>query len=329
MTLRFMRSYLWYLIGLVALLVLPQVVSSPYIMFLLNMAIIFVILALGLNVVFGMTGMLNLASLAFSGIGAYTSGILAVKLGLPFPLALIGAVVVAMLFGLMVGLPTIRIGGHYLAFMTIAFGEIMRLIFQNWTPVTGGALGLSGIKYASIGPLVLKTHWSYYYLSLTLLVIMVYVANRIRVSKLGRAFEAVRGSEVAARALGINTYYHKVLAFVLGAAFGGVAGTLYAFLMRYVDPGTFTFEESARVLTMVMVGGRGSIPGVIIGAFLLTFLPEWLRFLKDYYMAMYGLGILLIVLFLPGGVISLWDKVRSRFAAGRRAPAAQTSAGKR
>ncbi len=325
---RFKRSYLWYLIGLVALLVLPQVISSPYTMFLLNMAVIYIILALGLNVVFGMTGMLNLASLAFSGIGAYTSGVLAVRFGLPFPLALIGAVLVTMAFGLVIGLPTIRIGGHYLAFMTIAFGEIMRLIFQNWTPVTGGAIGLSGIKYATIGPLVFKTHWSYYYLSVTLLLIMVYIANRVRVSKLGRAFEAVRGSEVAARALGINTYYHKVLAFVLGAAFGGVAGTLYAFLMRYVDPGTFTFEDSARVLTMVMVGGRGSIAGVVVGAFLLTFLPEWLRFLKDYYMAIYGLGILLIVLFLPGGVASLWDKVRARLAASRRSPAVQTSAGK-
>lgn len=314
--------------ALVLLLALPLTITSPYVMFQMNMALIFIILALGLNIVFGMTGMLNLAMMAFAGIGAYASGILSAKLGLPFALALLGGTVVSMVFGLVLGLPTIRIGGHYLAFMTIAFGEIMRMVFQNWTPVTGGAVGLSGIRFASVGPFVLKDHWSFYYLALTVLIVMVYFAIRMRHSKLGRVFEAIRGSEIAARVIGINTYFHKVLAFVLCAAYGGVGGTLYAYLMRYVDPNTFSFEESARILTMVMIGGRGSIPGVALGAFLLTFLPEWLRFLKDYYMAVYGLGILLIVLFLPGGLVGIWERVRPLLR-GSQGLAGGLSTGKR
>lgn len=242
-------------------------------------------------------GLLSLANAAFMGIGAYSSALCTMHLGLPFPLALgVGAALPAAVAAV-IGTPTLRLSGVYLAMATLGFGEVVRVILLN-LEITGGPMGLTGIPQ--------KTEW--WHIAL-LLAAIVYVLARLKRSKVGRAFEAIKEDEVAARLMGINTPAYKLLAFVLGAMIAGTAGGLNAHFTFFVSPREYGFDPAVDILTMAVLGGTGSYIGPMIGSTILTILPELLRFLKEYRLAVNGLILIVVVLYLPNGI---WDPRRIR-----------------
>ncbi len=294
----------------VLLLALPLFMPTAYHRQLLNQVVIFCILAMGYDLIVGYTGQLSLGHIGIFAVGAYSSAILTTKLGLPFPVGFVAAAVVAGLVGAAIGIPALRIKGHYLAVVTLGINEIIRLLLTNLKPITGGTEGISEILPPSLGPLVLASSASQYYFILAIAVLAGIGIWRLDRSRFGRAFKAVRDAELAADVSGINIAHIKILAFVISAVYAGVSGSLYAHTLGFISPEFFGLGLTITLLAMVLVGGRGSLGGAVLGAALLTILPEWLRFMKEYYMVVFGLGVWMITLFLPGGLTSLWSKLR-------------------
>jgi branched-chain amino acid transport system permease protein len=249
-------------------------------------------------------GLLSLGSAAFMGIGAYTAALVTLHLGLPFGVALGLGGLLPGLVALVIGIPTLRLSGVYLAMATLGFGEVVRVVFLN-LEITGGSMGLNGIP--------MKTElWHI----LLILAILVYGFIRLRRSKLGRSFEAIKEDEVAAKTLGINTASCKLQAFVLGAIIAGVAGGLNAHFTFFVSPREYGFDPAVDILTGAIFGGTGSFVGPIVGSSILAILPELLRFLKGYRLAVNGLILILVVIHLPNGI---WDRKLFARLRGKRA----------
>lgn len=242
-------------------------------------------------------GLLTLANAAFMGIGAYVSAIATTTFELPYTLALLLGSLSSTLVALLIGLPVLRLSGVYLAMATLGFGEVVRILLLN-LDITGGPLGLNGIP--------LLTQWWHVLIALLVTVVVLYC---LRASRIGRAFEAIREDETAARLMGISTHPLKLLAFVSGALIAGLAGGLNAHYTFTLSPGNFGFEQAVDILTMAILGGIRGLPGPLLGGAILTLLPELLRDLQDYRMAANGLILILVVLFLPQG---LWDPQRIR-----------------
>lgn len=249
-------------------------------------------------------GMLSIANAAFMGIGAYASALLTMHYGVSFPVALAAGMVAPAVTAFVIGKPTLRLSGVYLAMATLAFGEVVRIAVLNAEPVTGGALGLNGIPQS--------TQWWHVALALVLTLALLW---RLRQSKVGRAFEAIKEDETAAGLMGIDVGAHKLLAFVLGAAIAGLAGTLNAHLTFFIGPNEYGFDRAVDILTMTILGGIGGLNGPVVGAVILTLLPELLRSLKDFRLVVNGFILVLIVLFLPKGI---WDPARIRQWFGRK-----------
>ncbi len=249
-------------------------------------------------------GMLTIANAAFMGIGAYTSALLTMNYGQPFPVALAAGMAAPALTAFVIGKPTLRLSGVYLAMATLAFGEVVRIAVLNAEPLTGGALGLNGIPQS--------TEW--WHVAMALLVTMA-LLWQLRRSKVGRAFEAIKEDETAAGLMGIDVASHKLLAFVLGGAIAGLAGTLNAHLTFFIGPNEYGFDRAVDILTMTILGGIGGLTGPVVGAVILTLLPEMLRSLKDFRLVVNGFILVLIVLFLPKGI---WDPARIRQWFGRK-----------
>lgn len=249
-------------------------------------------------------GMLSIANAAFMGIGAYASALLTMHYGVSFPVALAAGMVVPSVTAFVIGKPTLRLSGVYLAMATLAFGEVVRIAVLNAEPVTGGALGLNGIPQS--------TEWWHVALALVSTLVLLW---RLRQSKVGRAFEAIKEDETAAGLMGIDVGGHKLLAFVLGAAIAGLAGTLNAHLTFFIGPNEYGFDRAVDILTMTILGGIGGLTGPVVGAVILTLLPELLRSLKDFRLVVNGFILVLIVLFLPKGI---WDPARIRQWFGRK-----------
>ncbi|MFK8251246.1 branched-chain amino acid ABC transporter permease [Ancylobacter terrae] len=301
--LRAVPPRVWWIAGFAAAAAMPLVSSDLYLFRILTMIVIWSILALGQNLITGFCGQLSYGQAAFYGIGAYTSALATIHFGLPFPVTLLLAVMMAGVFGLLIGYPATRIGGDYLFLVTIGFAEICRLVFLNWDSVTNGAVGLPGIPPASLFGVTLWSNQEYFLLSLGLLAVVVLIATRIVTSDIGRCFLAVREDEIAARAVGINVSRYKLMAFGLGAAISGVAGALVAHFLSYVGPDMFTNWESTLVFAIVLVGGLGSIPGTILGAALIIGIFESARGLADYRLYIAGGLLLFIVLVKPTGLM--------------------------
>lgn len=263
--------------GIAAALLAPLMLGSGYSLEVVNIAILNAMLVLGLNVVTGWTGQINFGQAAFYGIGAYTTAI-ATRAGAPWLAAALLSALAAAAASLALGLPTLRLRSFYLAMATIGFGEIVRLVLVHWEPVTGGSSGLRHIGGIAIGPLAPDGQTQHYYLLLAALALATVAAMRIRGSWLGRAMIATRDSEIAAELSGVDTVRTKIVAFMIGATNAGVAGSFYASYIGYISPDTFTNQQAVLLFTMLIVGGTGSIPGAIIGAFALTILPQLLRF---------------------------------------------------
>ena len=242
-------------------------------------------------------GLLSLANAAFMGIGAYTAALLTVNLGWPFPVVLAAGALAPVVVALTIGVPTLRLSGVYLAMATLAFGEVSRVVILN-LDVTGGPEGLNGIPLVTEG-------WHI----VLVLAVVGYGLARLRRSRVGRAFEAIKEDEVAARLMGINVDRHKLFAFTLGASLAGLAGALNAHYTFFISPREYGFENAVDILTMTVLGGISSLVGPVLGATILTLLPELLRFLHDYRLAVNGIILVLVVLFLPTG---LWDSRRIR-----------------
>jgi branched-chain amino acid transport system permease protein len=286
------------------ILAVPAIVHDGYIIQLLNIAILNAIVVLGLNFATGWTGQINFGQAAFYGLGAYTTAI-ATKAGLPWVTTPLLSVLVVIGASLVLGLPTVRLRTYYLAMTTIGFGEIIRLIIVHWEPVTGGTSGLRaipGISLFGFGP---QGQIQHYYLLAATLVLAILVASRIRHSTLGRAMIATRDSEIAAEQSGVDTTRTKLLAFMIGAVYAGLAGCLYASSIRFISPDSFSGTQAVLLMTMLIVGGMGSIGGCVVGAVALTVLPEALRFLGQWYLVLYGLGVIAVIVLAPGGLASL------------------------
>jgi len=264
---------------------------------------IYIVLALGLNIVVGLAGLLALGYIAFYAVGAYAFALLSTHYHVSFWTALPIGGLLAAIFGLLLGAPTLRLRGDYLAIVTLGFGEITRIILNNWDTLTGGPNGVMDIGRPEIFGYRFNTPAAFYYLILIMAVITAIVVKRLNESRIGRAWVAIREDEVAAEAMGIDTTKMKLLAFSLGAAIAGVAGVFYAAKMSFVSPESFTFLESIIILCMVVIGGIGSIPGVILGAVVLIVLPETLRELQDYRMLVFGASMVIMIIFRPQGLL--------------------------
>ena len=277
-----------------------------------------VIFTIGVNAMLALSiyvtlscGLLSLANAAFMGIGAYAASLLTMHTGVPFGVALAAGAVLPALVALIIGIPTLRLSGVYLAMATLGFGEVVRVIILN-LEFAGGPMGINGIPQ--------KTEFWHIVL---LLGATLYVLARLRRSKVGRAFEAIKADDVAARLMGIDVAGYKLLAFVSGAAIAGLAGGLNAHYTFTIGPGNYAFENAVEILTMAVFGGTSNLIGPSIGATILTLLPEVLRNFKDFRLAINGLILVLVILYLPKGV---WDPRRIRgFWQRRTAPAAPSS----
>ena len=290
----------------VAILILPRLVTSNYWMDLINLSISLAVACLGLNIVLGYTGQLSLAQAAFWGVGAYTSAILTTQCGLPVWAGMFAAFFVAVFFGILLGIPTLKLSGHYLAMATIGFGIILQLILVNAIWLTKGSDGITQIPSLWIGSYELSAPGDFYYVAAVSLILFTWGAIHLKNSRVGRAFMAIRENEMAAGTAGVDTTYYKILAFALSAGYAGFGGWLFAHsCSHYISPDTFSFDQSVIMLVMAVLGGNGSAIGSIVGATLLTLLPEMLRFLKDSYMMFYAAGIVAIMIFMPSGIAGL------------------------
>ncbi|MFP4431715.1 MAG: branched-chain amino acid ABC transporter permease [Spirochaetaceae bacterium] len=289
------------ILGSLALVAFPWVVRNQYFLRVATNVGIAVILASSLNIIIGFSGMFSLGHAAFYGIGAYTSALLATRLGMPFWIGLPAAAVVAGLFGTFIGFATLRLRAVFLAFTTLGFGEITRIVILNWRSFTRGPLGIAAIPIPSLFGWQFNRE-AYYYLILLLCALIITFIYRIYHSRLGRALVAIREDETAARSMGINVFGYKVLAFTIACCLAGVAGAFFAHFQRFVSADSFVSTESFEIITMVALGGTGSIAGPIMGAFILELFPEVFRFLAGYRQVIYGAVLITVIVLKPGGI---------------------------
>lgn len=299
---------------LIALTVPFALLGDSYWLQVLNFMMLNAIMALGLNFMTGRAGLICLGFAAFMAIGAYTVGILTLKVGVSFWLALPLAGLFSSILGVILGLPALRVKGHYLALVTIAFGLIVQEILLNWESVTGGTNGLINIPSPSLlgfdlgtsvdfGFMNMTYQVNFYYLCLVLLSLASVVLFRLSNSLFGLALNAMREDQLAAQCYGLNLTKYKLLAFAIGAFFGGIAGGVYAAMINFIAPENFGYSLSIIVISMIILGGLDSIPGALAGAFLLTVFPEKFRAFEDYRVLFYGLVIVLCLLFMREGIL--------------------------
>ena len=269
-------------------------------------AMIYVLLGLGLNIVVGVAGLLDLGYAAFYCVGAYSYALLNYHFGFGFWSVLgIGAGLAA-LFGIILGFPVLRLRGDYLAIVTLGFGEIIRLIMENWNEFSFGPSGIANIPrpgFFGVEMNIEQVTIYVYFLMIGMSLFTIFVVNRLQDSRIGRAWIALREDEVACQAMGIDKRKTKLMAFALGATWAGFAGVIFAAKTTFINPASFTLWESINILCVVVLGGMGSIVGVIVGAFVLILLPEYLRFLSEYRILAFGAVLVMMMVFRPGGIV--------------------------
>ncbi|MBU1342193.1 MAG: high-affinity branched-chain amino acid ABC transporter permease LivM [Proteobacteria bacterium] len=306
-------TWVWLLIAFILAILFPQFTGRYHQDVAINV-LVYVCLGLGLNVVVGLAGMLDLGYIAFYGVGAYTYALFNIHYNVPFWVCLPISGALALFVACIVGYPTLRMRGDYLAIVTLGFGEIIRIILNNWMDLTNGPNGIMGINrpglfYPSFADgfswehMWIQKLWLLYYVALGLAIITIIAVHRLNFSRVGRAWESIREDETAAELMGVNTFIYKLLAYAMGGMFAGVAGAFFASRMKFVSPESFTFLESAMVLCMVVLGGMGSIPGIILGAAALIVLPEVFRQFELYRMLAFGAVMIIMMLFRPEGLI--------------------------
>ncbi len=296
-----------FLAGTLVLIALSPLALKNYGTYLLTLWCVYVMAGMGLNLTVGYAGQMSIGHAAFLGIGAYTAAIL-MKMGFAFWFVLPLAALNCFLVGLVLGFPALRVQHHYLAFATLGFNVLVYLFFRNEEWLTGGTFGISGIQRPQIFSLSLDSSLSFYYFVLVSTILLALVLWWIIRSPWGRAFAALRDNPIRAESLGVNIMAYTLLAFAIGAAFAGVAGAYFAALVQFIEPGPFHLTTSLMMLLMVIVGGSGRFFGPMLGAAIVILLPEWLRVLKDWYLVMFGLAVVAMMIWLPGGLLSIPER---------------------
>lgn len=312
--LQHLYSIKWVMVLAIGLLLvfitLYPFVFSSYQTMIMTSALIYVVLGLGLNIVVGLAGLLDLGYVAFYAVGAYCYGLLNYHFGLGFWAALPLGALIAAFFGILLGFPVLRLRGDYLAIVTLGFGEIIRLVLENWDAVFFGPSGIAHISrpgflgieaFEKSVPIAIKYM---YFLVLILVIVTIFFVNRLKNSRIGRAWIALREDEIACQAMGINKMKTKLTAFAIGATWAGMAGVVLAAKTTLINPPCFTFMESAIILSIVVLGGMGSTLGVILGALIISLLPEYFRTFGDFRWLIFGAAMVLMMVFRPKGLIS-------------------------
>ncbi len=306
-----------------ALVLFPLFEDNPYTLGLTNLIAIYVIIVVGLNLFIGYAGQISLGHAAFFGLGAYGSAIATVTFGLPAWPSMFGVAVLVALVALLVGVPTLRLSGHYLAMATLGCNIVVHTIMLQWDQVTGGPSGFPGIPSLSIGGFVFDDEVRLHYLLWSFALLALLLALNLVRSGVGRGLAALAGDETAAAALGVDTQRAKIKVFVLSAVFASIAGSLFAHCYNFVSPDSFDIFASTDMAIMVVVGGMGSIWGSVIGAGLLTLLPEWIDIFENYKDLIHGLILVLILMFLPQGLMTgLYEKITDKITLRRQKNAA-------
>ncbi len=296
------------------ILALPLGLGNSYYLNVLVFVGIYSLITIGLSLLMGYTGQISLGHAAFFGLGAYTSGVLSTKFGVSPWLALLAAIFVTGGIAFLIAAPALKLKGHYLAMATLAFGYIVFIVFNQASSLTGGPSGFGQIPRFRLGNFLLRSDVHYYYLVWTLVIVVLWVSLNIIHSRVGRALRSIHEGELTANIMGVNTAKYKIQVFVLSAVYASLAGSLYAHFITFLNPTPFGFHFSIVLVAMVAVGGMASVWGAMIGAALLTILPEYLRAFHDYDILIYGSILLLIMMFLPkglfAGILSLIKKER-------------------
>ena len=282
-------------------------IFSTYQVNIMTTVLLYIMLGLGLNIVVGLAGLLDLGYVAFYAVGAYTYALLNHHLGLGFWTVLPFGALMGAVFGILLGFPVLRLRGDYLAIVTLGFGEIIRLVLENWNEFSFGPSGIANIPRPSFFGMQFSLQGAtayMYFIMIGLVLFTVFVVSRLQDSRIGRAWIALREDEIACQAMGIDKTRTKLAAFALGATWAGMAGVIFAAKTTFINPASFTFLESAMILSIVVLGGMGSITGVICGAFILILLPEYLRAFSDFRMLLFGAIMVLMMVFRPQGLIS-------------------------
>jgi len=303
-----------FLLFTVLVLLAPQLIGDGYLMNVMVFVGIHTMLAVALNLLLGYAGQISLGHAGFFGMGAYLSGVLTTVYGLnPWIVMPLAAIIVGIL-AFLVGLPILKLKGHYLAMATLGLGIIIYIVFNETVELTGGPSGLSGIPNLVIGNIVFDSDMKNYYLIWFFTLLVVLLSVNLANSRVGRALRAVHDSEVAARVAGVNARILKVQIFAMSAVISSLAGSLYAHTMTFISPTSFGFNFSVELLTMVVIGGLASVYGSFLGAALLTLLPEFLRAAHDYDIIIYGALLIVMVMFMPGGLVrGVPDLVKKAF----------------
>ena len=292
------------LAALVAFAVLPNFLKS-YGVYLMTLFCVYLMATFGLNLTVGYAGQMSLGQAAFFGIGAYLAAIL-LKLGWPFAVVLLIAAVACFAVGLALGFPALRVQHHYLAFATLGFNVLMYLIFRNEEKITGGTFGISGIPR----PALFDGNLPYFYFTFGSAIALILLLWWLLRSPWGRAFAALRDNPIRAESLGVNITAYTLLAFAIGAACAGVAGVYFSSLVNFIDPAPFHFAQSMTMLLAVIVGGSGRFFGPVLGTAIIVLLPEWLRFAQNWYLAAFGFAVVALMIWLPGGLLSIPERIR-------------------
>lgn len=299
-------------LALLAAAVVAPLGQGNYIIYVLTSWLIFTIAAMGLNLTLGYAGQISLAQASFMAIGAYVTALLTLA-GWHWVLALPLALVACFVVGLLLGYPALRVKGHFLAFVTLAFNTLVFLVLRNEDWLTGGSLGLVGMPRPDFGLFSTMKQLHFYYFTLAVTVLSALAMWGIVRSPWGRAFKALRENPVRAESLGVDTRRLTLLAFAIGSTYGGLAGALVTPLVQFIEPGSFGLAHSLRILLMVVVGGSGYFFGPLLGAGVVILLPELLRFTEGYYLIIYSALVVVMLIFVPSGLIGVWARMREKF----------------
>lgn len=297
------------LLGIVLLLILPQLTTSNYIRGVLSRIMVYATIASGLNIINGYSGMSCLGIVGFTCIGAYSGALLSTELGFSFLPSVLCTLALCTLAGFIVSLPTLKLNGMFLSIITLGFSEMMRLLALNLQDLTNGPLGIKGISNPTIFGFTIKSGAPFYYMSMVVLLLVVFILNRLLKSRVGRAWISIREDQDAARSLGVNVAHYRCINFMTGAMICGTMGVFLAFYYRYVSPDMFTLDEGFSVLSMCVVGGSGTLLGPIVGAFVINGITEGFRFASEWRMVMYALLIIVMMWVRPQGLFGAKDSV--------------------
>lgn len=315
-----MKNGFWLFLFVVVLLIAPRLITVPYFLHLMILALIWVVIAQGQNLIQGFTGYVSIASAGFMGVGAYASTLLCLRLGISVWMAMFCAPFITAVIAVFVGYPSLRVKGHYFAIVTLAYNLVIFIILNNFSSLTGGEGGLTNVPrpegFSIAGyRLAFDGREAYYYLVLFAAMFATSVCALILRSRVGQVLLSIRQNETLAQAVGIETWHYKLFAFVLSAAFAGLAGALYAHFIGFLNPEPFGVDQSLNAILAVILGGSGTLSGPVVGAFLVVALPEYLRVADTLRLVVYGALLILTTIYMPRGVVPMvvagFSKIRS------------------